>query len=85
MKSLVGRLCKSARRVQPLPQSLIAPRTRQPTTNPNFTIPTTTNQHPNFVHARNLSDSATAQNPTMAPKQPKFELKTPKGTKDCRS
>lgn len=95
MKPLVGRVCRSAKTLSGVaapPRTI--PRTRPTTTTNNLiatgsTLPRSRHNNSNNHHhphcpARYKSTKAAAKLDTMAPKS-KFELKTPKGTKDCES
>ncbi|KAI6785705.1 Histidine--tRNA ligase-like protein [Emericellopsis cladophorae] len=86
MKPPVGRvLCRSAAATAQSPPFLSAPRSRRRTTT-TTTILTSFAQrrHPLSTTTRHhlIADDAAQSALDMAPKAPKFELKTPKGTKD---
>lgn len=80
MNNLAGRLQKSARCSSLFAGTRVPPRTRPLTRTATLAVPLFRLNS----YSTETSSSAIAQDPTMGGK-PKFELKTPKGTKDCTS
>lgn len=78
MNNLAGRLQKSARCSSLSLSTRIIPRTRPLANTATLIVPLFCR----YRYSTETTSSVTAQDPTMGGK-PKFELKTPKGTKDC--